>query len=348
MMRGSTFMARSSASWRWAILVAGAPLFLATAMFAGLEFDHTDLVMSDSSGTGGLSGVFNFKNSGSEVVTILEVHPDCRCIAVRLSQQQFKPGESGSLQVSIGSNGAIGGGRHLIQLLAAGLTPLHYALTVDAPGKPSDHSPITSGDGAADLHFARTRISIAGPADAERVAGAFKFKNTGSSTVTIEDARPSCPCLSVHLSSKQLKPGEEGGVEVAMVTGDRTGRQIETVQLETDDGRARLRYTLTFVAELSSSVALDRRLTFWGKGEHRGDHEVIIESAGDKPIAFLRVVPAREGLVKVAIVPIQQAKKYGLIVTPLQPSGEFKVRIDAHVTDEAGREKIYSFFAAGG
>ena len=42
---------------------------------------------------------FAFANKGKETVTILEAKASCGCLAPRLSERRFKPGEEGNLEL---------------------------------------------------------------------------------------------------------------------------------------------------------------------------------------------------------------------------------------------------------
>ena len=53
-------------------------------------------------------GVFRFKNSGGEVVTITSVKPSCGCTTAELAKAQYAPGETGEIKAVFKFNGGVG------------------------------------------------------------------------------------------------------------------------------------------------------------------------------------------------------------------------------------------------
>lgn len=70
--------------------------------------------------------------------------------------------------------------------------------------------------------------------DGEIVAHTFKFKNSGNGVLIIKDVIPSCGCTTMKLSSKMLKPNEEGYVEVVFNSKGWFGSQYKSVTLRTN------------------------------------------------------------------------------------------------------------------
>ncbi len=68
----------------------------------------------------------------------------------------------------------------------------------------------------------------------EIVSHAFKFKNSGNGVLIIKDVIPSCGCTTMKLSSKILKPNEEGYVEVVFNSKGWYGSQYKSVTLRTN------------------------------------------------------------------------------------------------------------------
>ncbi|HQO40768.1 MAG TPA: DUF1573 domain-containing protein [Spirochaetota bacterium] len=67
------------------------------------------------------------------------------------------------------------------------------------------------------------------------VTAAFSFKNTGSSVLVIERVRTACGCTNTMLTRKELKPGEQGLLEIAFDSAGYSGRVTRTVTVYTND-----------------------------------------------------------------------------------------------------------------
>lgn len=59
----------------------------------------------------------------------------------------------------------------------------------------------------------------------------FKFKNTGSEPLIIEDAKGSCGCTVPKFPKEPIKPGESGEIEVEYSPGKQQGAQTKTVTI---------------------------------------------------------------------------------------------------------------------
>ena len=59
----------------------------------------------------------------------------------------------------------------------------------------------------------------------------FKFTNTGSEPLIIEDAKGSCGCTVPVYPKEPIKPGETGEIEVEYSPGKQQGAQSKTVTI---------------------------------------------------------------------------------------------------------------------
>ncbi len=63
----------------------------------------------------------------------------------------------------------------------------------------------------------------------EQVSYTFKFENTGTSNLIINDAYSTCGCTVPDYSKEPLAPGEEGKIEVIFNSEGKRGLQYKTV-----------------------------------------------------------------------------------------------------------------------
>jgi hypothetical protein len=86
----------------------------------------------------------------------------------------------------------------------------------------------------ADLEYIEDFYDFGTITSGEVVSHLFKFKNSGNGALIIKDVIPSCGCTSSKLSSKMLKAGEEGSVEVIFDSRGWYGSQYKSVTLRTN------------------------------------------------------------------------------------------------------------------
>lgn len=65
--------------------------------------------------------------------------------------------------------------------------------------------------------------------EGEKVTHTFKFKNTGSNDLVIENVKPSCGCTTPNWSKDPIPPGEEGFVDVQFDSKGKSGMQKKSV-----------------------------------------------------------------------------------------------------------------------
>ena len=63
----------------------------------------------------------------------------------------------------------------------------------------------------------------------------FTFKNTGSSTLTIEKISAGWGCTGVLLSRKDIPAGGDGEIEITLETGTNKGKIIKSIYVYTND-----------------------------------------------------------------------------------------------------------------
>ncbi len=68
----------------------------------------------------------------------------------------------------------------------------------------------------------------------EKVAYAFKFKNTGKSNLIISAANGSCGCTIPEYPKKPIGPGEEGKIDVVFASEGKSGMVEKSVTIVTN------------------------------------------------------------------------------------------------------------------
>src|SRR6266436_5521499 len=94
------------------------------------------------------------------------------------------------------------------------------------------------------------------PAVGDKTAVAhFKYHNTGTTPVHFKSVKASCGCTTTQSQKEVVNPGEKGEIVATFNIGDRTGQQMKTVNVQTDDPPpAQSNITLTLKANIPQSI----------------------------------------------------------------------------------------------
>jgi hypothetical protein len=140
----------------------------------------------------------------------------------------------------------------------------------------------------AELKWDQTMIELH-PAAADKVAvGHFKYQNTGSKPVRFKSVHTSCGCTAAQSQKEEVPPGEKGEIAATFNIGDRTGTQIKTVTVETDDP-AKATTVLTLKAVIPQELEINPTFVFWGQGEAPNPKKIVVHAGKDFPVKHLKV-----------------------------------------------------------
>src|SRR4030095_17012999 len=87
----------------------------------------------------------------------------------------------------------------------------------------------------ADLKWEQTTIELHPTAADKQAVGHFKYQNNGKTPVRFKSVHASCGCTTAQTQKEEVPPGQTGEITATFNIGDRTGTQVKTVSVETDD-----------------------------------------------------------------------------------------------------------------
>src|SRR2546430_17432938 len=94
---------------------------------------------------------------------------------------------------------------------------------------------IISLSARAELKWEQTSVELhPAPADKQAI-GHFKYQNTGKTPVRFKSVHASCGCTTAQTQKEEVPPGGKGEITATFNIGDRTGTQVKTVTVETDE-----------------------------------------------------------------------------------------------------------------
>ncbi len=126
---------------------------------------------------------------------------------------------------------------------AAGATPTPGDPNAVA-AEPVSNMPLTSAE------FTEESFNFGEVAEGDKVTHSFKFKNTGSNPLRVNNVKPSCGCTTPNWTKEDVAPGAEGFVTVEFDSKDKRGVQKKsvTVTFENTDPKNKI---LSFNCEVT-------------------------------------------------------------------------------------------------
>lgn len=140
----------------------------------------------------------------------------------------------------------------------------------------------------AGLKWDQTSIELHPTATDKQAVGHFKYQNTSDKPVRFKSVRTSCGCTAAQTQKEEVPPGEKGEITATFNIGERTGTQVKTVTVETDDP-ANVTTVLTLKAVIPQQLEITPTFVFWGQGEAPKPKTIVVRAAKDFPVKHLKV-----------------------------------------------------------
>src|SRR5437867_7413048 len=87
----------------------------------------------------------------------------------------------------------------------------------------------------AELKWEQTTVELHPTAADKQAIGHFKYQNPGKTPVRFKSVHASCGCTTAQTQKDEVPAGGTGEITATFNIGDRTGTQVKTVTVETDD-----------------------------------------------------------------------------------------------------------------
>ena len=181
----------------------------------------------------------------------------------------------------------------------------------------------------AELKWEQTTIELHPTPGDEKAVGHFKYQNTGNKSVRFTSVRTSCGCTVTQTQKEEVAPGGNGEITATFSIGDRTGTQLKTVTVETDDP-ANARTVLTLKAVIPQDLQVAPTFVFWQQGEAPKPKIIEVTAEKDYPVKHLKVTSSSPdfepkvqetgaGQFKISIQPKETNRPVAAILT-IQPA----------------------------
>jgi Protein of unknown function (DUF1573) len=186
----------------------------------------------------------------------------------------------------------------------------------------------------AELKWDQTMVELHPAASDKQAVAHFKYQNTGTKPVRFKSVHASCGCTAAQSQKEEVPPGEKGEVTATFNIGERTGTQVKTVNVETDDPQ-HTTTVLTLKAVIPQQLEITPTFVFWGQGEAPKPKTIVVRAAKEFPVKHLKVTSSSpdfqtkveetgNGQFKIDIEPKDTSKQVASTLT-IQPEDSQKI-----------------------
>ena len=136
------------------------------------------------------------------------------------------------------------------------------------------------------LAWESRRVRVAVPGDEPTVEAVFRYENRGPDPVVITDIRSTCGCTVPSLQEGDVvPPGVAGELRAVVTLGQRTGRFVKHVDLETTDARDPT-VRLSVEVEVPERIRPSQRVARWSLDAPPDPQEIGLQVVAPDPIAI--------------------------------------------------------------
>jgi len=159
------------------------------------------------------------------------------------------------------------------------------------------------------------------PAVGDKTAVAhFKYQNSGTTPVHFKSVKASCGCTTTQSQKEVVNPGEKGEIVATFNIGDRTGQQMKTVTVQTDDPNPSQATTvLTFKATIPQALEIKPTFVYWQSGEDPKPKKISIKASKDFPAKNITVKSNSQNF-EAKVEPSKTSGEWTIEVTPKDTS----------------------------
>lgn len=166
-----------------------------------------------------------------------------------------------------------------------------------------------------ELKWDQTMVELRPARGDKQAVGHFKYQNVGKTPVHFKSVHASCGCTAAQSQKDQVGPGEKGEITATFNIGDRTGTQVKTVTVETDE-TANQKTVLTLRAIIPQELEISPTFVFWKQGEKADPKSITVHAGKDFDVKHIKVTSSS---------PDFQAK--------VQETGQGQFKVDVQPSD---------------
>jgi hypothetical protein len=138
----------------------------------------------------------------------------------------------------------------------------------------------------AELKWEQTLVELHPTFSDKQAVAHFKYENVGKTPVHFKSVHASCGCTTAQTQKDEVPPGDKGEITATFTIGGRTGTQVKTVNVQTDDANVQL----TLKAIIPQLLELQPMFVTWQTGEEPKAKFITAKANKDAGITKLEVV----------------------------------------------------------
>jgi len=192
----------------------------------------------------------------------------------------------------------------------------------------------------AQLAWEKTEIELNPAPGSDSAVATFKYENKGTTPINIKAVRTSCGCTTAALKKNDVAPGEKGEIVATLKTGDRTGQQVKTVTVDTDDPK-NLQTVLTLKANIAQLLELQPAFVFWQANEDPKPKTIMAKAGKGVTIKSLEVTSSTPDFTT-KVEPGSTAGEFKIVVQPKETGHQATANLTIKPDKGAGEGKVFN------
>jgi hypothetical protein len=171
-----------------------------------------------------------------------------------------------------------------------------------------------AGSAFAQLTWETTEQTFNSKQQDKEVVAKYKFTNTGTKPVKIQNVRTSCGCTTAALSKTSYAPGESGEIDAKFTFSGRTGRQEKAITVDTAENPQQPT-VLRLHVNIEEIVKIEPEFVSWRVGDQPNPKSIHIAIADDASAKIVSVTSDNPAL-KVKLTELKAGKEYEAQIIP--------------------------------
>jgi hypothetical protein len=144
----------------------------------------------------------------------------------------------------------------------------------------------------------------------------FKYKNTGDKPVKITSVHASCGCTTAALAKDVVAPNESGEITATFNIGGRSGVQVKTITVTTDD-QPDQPTILKMTTTIPQLLEVKPIFLFWSANDVLNPKTITVDVGGDFPVTKLNVTSTDKSI-STEVQPVPDKKEFKIVVKPTE------------------------------
>jgi hypothetical protein len=182
----------------------------------------------------------------------------------------------------------------------------------------------------AELKWDQTTLELHPTFGDKEAVGHFNYQNIGKTPVKLTSVKTSCGCTAAKSQKDEVAPGEKGEITATFSIGNRTGTQVKTVTVQTDEPTSAAT-VLTLKAVLPEGLTMAPGYVSWKVGEPPQPKTLLVTAGKGYPGTKLDVQSSSPEFAA-TLEPAKSGGSWKIVVTPLQTarnvSGVIAIKTD--------------------